>query len=637
MVDSSNGDLEWVDNADDLAATNFVLGTITYVVDGDNALSSASFVQADGIDTANGIRFWEDESFSQAEINDGLIRFVHSGDDKDANDAKDGRQAQFTYVLRDAGKPKADQVIGAEQTVDVTIGQVDDRPFIDDSLDDGNSDKKTADVAARTLLENTPQDHPFVKHLQAMGLARQAAQVQADVEDRNAGSGDADVWQTHRDAWKEAYDAYQATKGDFMGSLATRGLSQADIDDINAKIGAMDRGAQKYLVETTSLQTDTGTIRGDHFAAWVALMNDLKGHNIFPSDQDIVRYVLRTDITLTNAMFGVVDTDSADSDVTITLMGRDGIDATDIQSTAAYVSADGQVSIAGRAAGVIQRQIVNGDNPATTDVTETDFTGWVNSGSFTLAELKAGHVRFVQDVRFEFGDGVDPHINLFIARLASTSGTKTVARVYDHLAAASTGDEINLVRLFVTPADDAPIERSVDEPTAVTGAPVPTADEEAPITEDGEAYILRTSDLAFEDYDLPRDGVLTYQNIDVANLSVGGTAHARLQKNIAAQGQNADWQDHNSGWTTFTLAELEAGLIRLVQTGVNPEGTNSQQVVTFTYDVHSSQNGLQNSGNVFTLTIDGVNDVPSDMQANTTRIASTSSWGDAVAQHHDHR
>ena len=59
-------------------------------------------------------------------------------------------------------------------------------------------------------------------------------------------------------------------------------------------------------------------------------------------------------------------------------------------------------------------------------------------------------------------------------------------------------------------------------------------------------------------------------------------------------GRNADWQDP-TGWTTFTLAELEAGLIRLVQTGVNPEGTNSQQVVIFTYDVHSS-NGLQNSG-----------------------------------------
>ena len=194
-----------------------------------------------------------------------------------------------------------------------------------------------------------------------------------------------------------------------------------------------------------------------------------------------------------------------------------------------------------------------------------------------------------------------------------------MARVYDHLAAASTGDEINLVRLFVTPADDAPIERSVDEPTAVTGAQVPTADEEAPITEDGEAYILRTSDLAFEDYDIPRDGVLTYRNIDVARFSVGETAHAKLQKFIKLdpddEDEKPDWHDYNSGWTTFTLAELEAGLIRLVQTGVNPEGTNSQQVVTFTYDVHSSQNGLQNSGNVFTLTIDGVNDVPTDMQA----------------------
>ena len=263
VVDSSNGDLEWVDNADDLAATKFVLGTITYVVDSNNALSSASFVQADGIETANGIRFWEDESFSQAEINDGLIRFVHSGDDKDANDAKDGRQAQFTYVLRDAGKPKADQVIGAEQTVDVTIGQVDDRPFIDDSLSDGNSDRKTADVAARTLLENTPQT------IRSSSTCRRGTCATG-----GAGAGRCrrqECGQRRRRCLANSsrrveggHDAYQATKGDFMGSLATRGLSQADIDDINAKIGAMDRGAQKYLVETTSLQTDTGTSRGDH-------------------------------------------------------------------------------------------------------------------------------------------------------------------------------------------------------------------------------------------------------------------------------------------------------------------------------------------------------------------------------------
>ena len=62
LVARTDGSLRLVDtgNAKTLDAdTDFVLGTITYVVDGDNALTSASFVQADGIETANGIRFWE--------------------------------------------------------------------------------------------------------------------------------------------------------------------------------------------------------------------------------------------------------------------------------------------------------------------------------------------------------------------------------------------------------------------------------------------------------------------------------------------------------------------------------------------------------------------------------------------------
>ena len=184
-------------------------------------------------------------------------------------------------------------------------------------------------------------------------------------------------------------------------------------------------------------------------------MNDLKGHNIFCQ-----LYIVRCSEDRHHPdkrHVRVVDTDPADSDVTITLMGRDGIDATDIQSTAAYVSADGQVSIAGRAAGVIQRQIVNGDNPATTDVTETDFSG-CEYGKLTPAE-PGGHGLFVQDVRFEFGDGVDLHINL-ARRQACQHIRHEDGGASMTISPLSTGDEINLVRLFVTPADDALIERS---------------------------------------------------------------------------------------------------------------------------------------------------------------------------------
>ena len=107
-------------------------------------------------------------------------------------------------------------------------------------------------------------------------------------------------------------------------------------------------------------------------------------------------------ITLTNAMFGVVDVDTPTSQVTISLQSRPAEDSgADARTDIAYVGADGQVRIDGRAAGIIE--------------VSDDGINWNGAGSFTLKQLDDGHVRFTQDVRFEFGDNVDPHINLLIA------------------------------------------------------------------------------------------------------------------------------------------------------------------------------------------------------------------------------
>ncbi|MDB2391151.1 hypothetical protein N9X12_08045, partial [Alphaproteobacteria bacterium] len=218
-------------------------------------------------------------SFTQADVNAGLVRFVSSG--ADANSATNDNSnftATFTYVVRDNLATEADRKLSPEQTATVTITNTNDAPLVDNVAGtDGNASRKSASEADRSFTENVPQ-------------------TDVDITDNN-----------------------------------------------NNKIGG---------------------------------------------------------ITLTNAMFGIVDVDHADAQVQITMLASP---TTDANATFAYVAADGQVTINGKAAGVLQ---VLDDNGV-----------WTGQNIFTLAQLEDGHVRFVQDVRSE-----ESNIKLFIHEIRDMGG-----------------------------------------------------------------------------------------------------------------------------------------------------------------------------------------------------------------------
>ena len=95
-------------------------------------------------------------------------------------------------------------------------------------------------------------------------------------------------------------------------------------------------------------------------------------------------------ITLTNDMFGIVDVDTPDAEVRITLLARPALGADD---SFAYVAANGEVTI-GDTDGVLSESLVAG----TIEVHRNG--AWIGSNSFTLDDLNNGRVRFVQDVRW---------------------------------------------------------------------------------------------------------------------------------------------------------------------------------------------------------------------------------------------
>ncbi|MDB2391152.1 VCBS domain-containing protein [Alphaproteobacteria bacterium] len=198
-----------------------------------------------------------------------------------------------------------------------------------------------------------------------------------------------------------------------------------------------------------------------------------------------------------------------------------------------------------------------------------------------------------------------------------------------------------LVELIVDSANDAPVPRSADSNVAQFSTPAPTTIA-ANIDEGQNPITLNENHLGFEDYDAPEDDTVIFQNINVIGLNGealaqgasgvrdvnAGKFEVRLQKNVAKQGENADWRDYNNEWTTFTLADLKANLIRIVHGGRNPDGDTS--ALTFTFDV--TDGTTITTGQSVTVNVVAINDQPTKMEASTTRISTDKDLGDAVAR-----
>ena len=130
----------------ELGANQFLLGQLTVIANepGQQGVPAftATLSRNDGMDVTNGMRLYGDSSFTQKDVDDGLIRFVHSGDDSDDDNDAGTRETKFSYRLRDGAKDKAKQKIGGVEDIAITVTNTNDKPFVDAKDDDGNARAK---------------------------------------------------------------------------------------------------------------------------------------------------------------------------------------------------------------------------------------------------------------------------------------------------------------------------------------------------------------------------------------------------------------------------------------------------------------------------------------------------------------
>ena len=487
--------------------------------------------------------------FTQADVNAGLIRYVHGGDDTDrdasADYSNDGLAngfdgiGRFTYRLRDntANEPGTPineaetREIGPEQTATVTVTNVNDAPFVDNAHNtDGN---------------------PTVK--------------------KGAGQPNG-----------VAADAYTFTE------------------------------ATPQTPANISTSSKTGGI------------------------------------ILTNDMFGIVDVDNAPADVHVTLWSTP---AGNTDTATAFVESNGQVRIDGVVAGVIQLQ-KTGDDPSTTATEPGSHTYWVGTNSFTLADLLANKVRFLHDVKHEGGQ-----IDLRIKALSNAAAAADRDQRNADTKLYSLSDADALVRLIVTNnVDDHPVPLSRASNDAQQGSPaadqsgvpqgevrpVKTNTDEVTIVE--KATAVRTQPLApsmlgYEDYDSSdANADILYTITDIANLSVSGVEHVRIQKNVdgawaTLRGGNWQvfnessnrWENAGAGGNTFTLADLDAGRVRIEHMGPEPTGDRGEPY-TVTSGAHTTP------ARTFTVKITPINDTPTATAQSTTRVGTDAVAGNAVVR-----
>lgn len=548
-------------------------------------------------------------SFTQADVNAGLVRFTSSG--ADATKMEKPNTATFKYVVRDNRDTEAERKISPEQTATVNITPVNDAPMVDN-------------VKSHSFTFTNGGTNYTIK---VVGDAANAAAVKSVVDGTTIEihvQGGESVDEILAALYKTANGSHGAQIDGLLGLANPAAVIAADDPNVNTDLIDGIRAAMRALDGNAPQKTATDAERT--FAenvpqTTVDIDPSAAVNGIVPGND-----ARQGGITLTHKMFGIVDVDTPADQVKIKLdmanidqrqlLKRDYTAQTNSEVTREAdtgLPSAGEVllkSSDGKAGRIL---VKTASTNAATDwkilvATPTDGTeleAW-QTDHFTLKQLQDGHVVFLHEISHE-------EAKIILRLLSITDGTDTTT--------------------FTPPASDAPqsekdafaetaeVELTVTEEN---DAPIATGTNSVPLNEliEGDNLLLDTDLMGAEDYD-KTDGSaeIRYVITDLFGLTVDGRIQAVLERKV---GGNWRIVEIGSGDASFTLADLAAGNIRLRHLGEHAVGNKG--TLTFGYTIDDDADGAGRDTNTVpiaktaTIVITPENDRPSNISTDKNSI-----------------